>query len=512
MTVSSATRPLPLLTIDVDAEIARLTTGQILGSWQVPVELVRRAEGAGARRIEVALARGAMSVTDDGGPIPHAALEQLAHLAHELGTAEGRHAAATTLERNHPALLLLAGAWVSGATVESGDARLRLRRDGPASLESLSKTPSSPTRIRVHGSFERGRAAEALRGACRFTKALVLLDQRPLPRGFGEVIATGALKPPLAGRLALRDSGDGSGVWLLSQGVVTAHVTLAAAPPFDAALRLEGGRSAPASLRARLEPLVDELAQQAFALAREVAAQGADLPPLQQDRLARGLLSAARQQRALGAIMGLPIIPALREGRHLRLSLGELTRHRGRWPAILPHEDPTDLLPTSTPVLVLGTELRTALAGLMRMQFDLPPRRPQRPGVSEMASSLADSLRGLIASGMRLAWARIVPEARLDPAERALRRALAAALQGDGIVDDVVLCEGRSAPHIAGRLLRLGRRHRDVAAAAARLARDPDWAYPALLALAPRIGTAATPFRRAWLTGESPPAIVTPRR
>src|SRR6185436_4688851 len=107
------------LTIDVAAELQRLAFATLEGPWQVPAELVRRSVAAGARRIEVTLARNRVTVRDDGRPLPAECQRDLDVLLDPQAPGPGRHRALLALE-THTSLLSIAALAPTHVRVTSG--------------------------------------------------------------------------------------------------------------------------------------------------------------------------------------------------------------------------------------------------------------------------------------------------------------------------------------------------------------------------------------------------------
>src|SRR5262249_26553473 len=80
----------------------------------------------------------------------------------------------------------------------------------------------------------------------------VVLAGEDVLRDFGETLAEAALDGPVAGRIALPREGSLALLWLLVDGVVTAHLTLPSAPPFAAVMEMRprvGPGASPSAVR-----------------------------------------------------------------------------------------------------------------------------------------------------------------------------------------------------------------------------------------------------------------------
>src|SRR5690606_12682367 len=88
------------------------------------------------------------------------------------------------------------------------------------------------------GAIDRGRAVDWLTKAGRFADVPVVIDGKPIRGGFDRVVTQAPLRAPLVGRVAIPLDGDGAHVWLLEHGLISGHLTIPDAPPFEAAVEL----------------------------------------------------------------------------------------------------------------------------------------------------------------------------------------------------------------------------------------------------------------------------------
>jgi hypothetical protein len=453
-----------LLTIDVAAELRKLTGATLEGPWQVPAELVRRALLAGARRVSVELGRR-LVVRDDGEPLAPARQRQLQTLLDEQSPAAERHQALVDLE-DDPGLLAVAAVRPAAVRFEGGR--------------------SGGTAVVVEGArLDDDAARRWLQTCARFAPVEVVVDGAVVARGFGDSIREAPLEAPLDGRLALVAGDEAARLWLLSGGVVTAHLTLPDAPAFEAAIEMRGwtARRSPAALREAVQPHLAALADQAVRLLLQAASGERHEERHRHIRLQ--LLAAARQGVRAEEILAAPLYrtletPAARAGG--RVSLRDLEGGRPL-PCLDPSDDPASFLLPPGPVLVVDAEERGRLARLLGARFrPLTPRRMDRGLGARWRRALsrgAESAREAAARVRHPGSGRIVADAALAADERRLLRALREAVPGIRLT----LTDGGGRPRRVEGGLGIPRRNPDVVRAAALVARDPSWAYPAALAL-----------------------------
>jgi hypothetical protein len=453
-----------LLTIDVAAELRKLTGATLEGAWQVPAELVRRALLAGARRITVELGRP-LVVADDGEPVARARPRQLQTLLDERSSAADRHQALVDLE-DDPGLLAVAAARPTAVRLEEGH--------------------SGGTKVVVEGArLDDDAARRWLQTCARFAPAEVRVDGTVVTRGFGDTLLESRLDAPLDGRLALIPGGEMAHLWLLRGGVVTAHLTLPDAPAFEAAIEMDRWVSSrsPAALREAIQPHLAALTDQAVRLLLRAASRERDEERHRHVRLQ--LLAAARHGVRADEIFAAPLYRTL-EGTVARAggraSLHDLAGGRPL-PCLDPSDDPATFLLPPGPVLVVDAEERGRLARLLGARFrPLTPRRMDRGFGARWRRALsrgAEAAREVASRVRHPGSGRIVSEAALAADERRLLRALREARPGTRLA----FTDGGGRPRRVEGGLGLPRRHPDVTRAAALVARDPSWAYPAALAL-----------------------------
>lgn len=508
-----------LLTIDIAAELRKLTTAQLQGPWQLPAELVRRAIAAGARSVDVELPRGGLRVRDDGAPIERAHLVALSELLDPGAPAERRHRALLALEAaGSLALLALPALGPSRVEVTTrGDGlllRLECAGQGRCRLhEETDPSRGRGTSLVLHGAeFDATRARGYLADVGRFAPGTVRVDGAPLEAGMRGYLAGCELSLPqhrLRGHVLLGHRGEQARVWLLVHGIVSTHVGVARSPCFDAVVELGDKIAAgelavtatAADLREALAPALEGLVDAGVRLMLSVGAKVANLPPAGQARVLHLLLQAIRARRRVQEAIDLPIVPALvgrGERRFLPLSaLDGLARREAAF-VLDPAQDPEQFALPDGPVLLLGTAERGMLAELLHLRFRPPPPRgdDRLPLAVSVRRGVVRLWQGLRGAG------RPLPESALSAAERRFLAAMrAAARGGTRAPEQIELCAGRAAARVAGQppTLFLGREHPDVRAAIAAAETGEVWLYPACLALFAGRALPGTAARATWV-------------
>ena len=454
-----------LLTIDVEAALRKLATATLEGTWQAPAELVRRAVRAGAARVWVRLGRRRVFVRDDGASLAPGLRRRLDVLLDARRPATVRHEALVALEE-HPALLAVAALRPVRARIETG-------REKGTSID-----------LDVRD-LDVEAARRWLRVSTRFAEAEIVVDGASLPRGFAEALVEVPLEPALSGRLAVTPGLDAAQVWLLSAGVVSAHVTLPDAPVFEAAVETAplAGSPTPAAHREAIAPYLESLADQAAGAMLALADR--DLTDEQRRFVRVQLLRTAAKGRRRDDVLRAPLYPVVigpdaREAR--RVSLLDLGREVPL-PCLEPDADASVFVLPPGPVAVLDAEERSLLA--RRLGWRFRPVRPRRfrPGLRlywrRSLVRIRDRIRGATARALHPGLGRPLPESALRAPERALLQALRAALPGA----EITLTGGAAAPRRVGGAWRLPRRHPETAAAARLVAREPAWAHAVVLGL-----------------------------
>ena len=455
-----------LLSIDVAAELRKLSGLALEGPWQVPSVLVRWAVARGARRAEVTLRRRSWRISTDALPAPeHVTL--LRTILDARCAALERHAAFVALERSTSRELACLASCRRGAlSVSRGGSkedRTISWRPGSAVARQRALPSSAGTSFDLPGApSHRAQAADWVRDVARFADIEVTVDGAPVPRGFRETLGTRALAPPLAGRASLSPGEDGARVWLLHRGAAVARLTLAEAPASEVALELGGAGCgpAPAALREAALPLTDNLIDQIVDLLIARGRRLGSLPAAEQIVLRRQLLRAAVFRRARSQISDLRIIPALEgSARELRLfSLAELEEtaaERGSLGFISPGDGVAGLVAGSAPLVVLDAVERARLARRTGLRLVPPPRQAPLPLTERLARRLHRSWRSVRAwlNGRRPATtARSFSRVAVRRLEEAFRGAIRC--HGGPRIQSVRLVRGAGPASVsAGRVL-----------------------------------------------------------
>lgn len=452
-----STTPAGLLTIDVDEELRKLSSGGLAGAWEVPTELVRWACARGASRVSVELGRHELRWAVPDAELDPPALEAVAALLDVAAPGERRHAALLFLEPT-PAcawigLLALAA---RSARLECGGRWLTWGRQRAVASGASARRPG--TLLEVRAAADLSAAAGWLRSAARFATPRIVLDGLPLERGFEAALAEAELPPPLSGRVALLPGNRSARLLLTLDGVLAAHLTLPEAPPFEAVVAADGWAPAAGSraalregVRRHLPLVVDAALDLMLRAVRELPlgprAAGADLRA--------ALLQAARRRLRLGTVLSVPVLDAWRDGRWARVSLleaGQLARSQGGWlEAVAPGDDPAGSLARG-PLLALDAEERARLAELLGVRFALPPRRSRsRP---RRLRERWRALTGACARWISRATAGpLVSPAGLTAAEGDLLATLEHGLQSLQPAVSLTLrpCRGGGRPFLGGR-------------------------------------------------------------
>jgi hypothetical protein len=464
-----------LLAIDVDAEIAKITESRFGDAFEAPAALVRRALIAGARRVDVHLQRGRITVIDDGPAMEPADLERLDTVLDTRAPSPVRHAALVALENARLVDLLC-------ARIVRPRRRSIVREDGR-------------TRIALEGArYDRRAAADWLRTVAIHASADVRLDGAPLDAGFADPLATAALPPPLSGRVALVPGAESARIHVLGGGLVAGHLSLTGSLPFEAAIAPgdTSDEADAAALRRALLPHLDAVTVAARALLVETATRAPSLPRREALALAHLVLRAIRDDGRSGVLRGLKVLPArIDGGRHLTWlsldSVAGLAGPSGQVAALDPGEPHARYALGAEPVLLLDAAARALAASKTNLAFVPPPlRRTNASAGDRMRAALAALGRILRAASDRLRHPLApVPlgDEALDPRTRRVLALLRDALVPAADLDAVRLCRGDGPIRESRRRLHLPEGNPTVVAALRVLAEDPTWLHPAAVAL-----------------------------
>ncbi len=478
-----------ILSIDVTRELETLCEAQLRGAWQVPAELVRVALRFGADRVSVRGKGRGFVVAWAGSTFDDADLANLRTAVDPQHPPRDRQRAIAALERAGLEELLWASALRRARLSitlwdDSRRTRLEVRSRGRSRLSNngaIDRTSGVEIEWRCAG-LERRRALKWLALALRFSKAEVVVDGRPLSRGFSGGLYHLRLEQPMPCWIGLTRVGEEPALWLLRDGVVSTRASVAGYPPFEAAVELRAlvapGASG-ADLRRAVAPFVPELVDRAVWMMAEVSNRLTEMAPSDRERILVLLLRAAQRGLRMREIRRIPLVPNAAGHRLAVDEIEALAANRNRLLAALDPEDARrESLVDPRATLVASSEVRGLLSELAGVRFQAPSRRVRgmwRRTVDGLRTAVDGSRRGV--RGL-IARREVSPD-KLEPLEAGLLAAVRTAMAPLA----VTLCEGR---------LRVGRRpdsvilHRAdpiVGIAANLLANDPAWLYPALVAL-----------------------------
>lgn len=495
-----------LLTIDVAAEVRKLSQAQLEGNWQIPSELARRALAAGATRVAVRVARGAFEVEDDGAPIGADLLASLALVLDRASAPAARHGALIALERAGALALLAIGGL--------GGARLRVKVAGASGTIAFDAAAGGAvergsgraggTRIEVLSpDLDAARTRVSLAASCRFAPVAITVDGRPLPRGFADSVLDAGIAAPLPGRVSLpRADAQNATVWLLVNGVVAAHLSSPGVAPHEAAVEagalLPGADRSASALREAVEPLLPALAGAAAAELLREAARG-PVPAASRAPLRRLVLEVARtHDNALAPARALRAFTTVdARGDALDASLDELESAMrtggGSVLALFPSQDPRGFLFEGRAWILDATE-RARLAKVFAIAFRPPPPRPRSGGFGARVRAMLAGARRL-ASGVAwtLTFAKPIAEKDLTEAEQNL----ITAMKDAGV--SARFLAGSGFARVSGGILHLPRANVVVRDAVHAVANNRASTYPALLALAEGRVVPSINVRAEWI-------------
>lgn len=290
--------------------------------------------------------------------------------------------------------------------------------------------------------------------------------------------------------MALTRKAEAPRVWLTRFGILAAHFTAARGPGIELVLEVGrelGPQSTAADMRERgeadLRPAMRQLGERLAWLCEQARS------PSDRRRLSELALECASSGGDARKLSTLPLFDRrTAEGNLLPWSLLELraTLEEGSGTrsclALRPDDEAADF-DLSTPVVVLDDRLRATLAKQLGIDFRPPPA--QEVTESRLSAwsrrwrsfwiNAAEPLRR-----SRLAKRQIAEE-QLSHHEASLLSAIRCELP---VEVSVRLCFGDFEPQASERALWIARDHPLVRAGAIACARDPNWIYPTLLALA----------------------------
>ena len=450
-----------LLTIDVSAELRKLSRAQLQGAWQLPAELVRRAIRSRARNVQVTIGRQVV-VVDDGAGLSPSLLGDTAVLLDSRRPTQERHGALVRLEEaGELAMLSLLGLdQLRDLRISSGflasPCTLEFREKVGAVVRPGSDCAAGARITLQAGGLDARQAARWLTEVARFAPAAVVINGEKVPDAWEKkALLVVPLSAPLAGRVALMAEGETAHAHLLSDGLVSAQVTVPGAPSFEAAVEMgrPPGDLSAARLRDALTAHVPELVHQAAGLVAQAGSALASWPEEHRARVGRMILQAARGKLRPDEVERVPAFRAVTSAGPRLVDLRALRRASRSVEgavllALLPQQRPDKYLLGEDLVLVADEAERSLLSDLLAVRFAPPSRRQSGP-------SLAGLLRRLLSTAARSAttiWDLLrhplrpqpIPDAALPLEDRqflvALRQHLAA--QPADLPRAVVMCQG----------------------------------------------------------------------
>ena len=512
-----------LLRIDVEAELRKVTRGQLLGPWQAPAELVRRAIRAGATKVDLRFTGRRLEILDDGAPISATVLSHLAQLL-DRRNASRRHAGLNGLEANdEAALLCLAGLHITRLAIATSDGSTRtsLIYDGrKVTLERAAWREGQGTHFRlVARECASRRARNWLEQSCAFSPAAVRIDGRRIASPFADALFAAPIDDPLPGNIAFTREGDIARAWLLVHGVVVTHVHITPSPPFDAAIELSGlagSNTSAADLRALLEPRLRKLVGRALVYLTGLARRASKLQAALLSRTTEILLHTAANHGGLASIEDLPLFPIISSDGEIAWHdldrLRSLARDSGgRLFAADPHAAPRGF---DAPCLLVSERARQLLAELLHVRLEQPRPKNYRGGRIARLRLWIASTASHAWLGFRRAVGR-APHALPSQALTASERNLLAALvqqRADATRLQIALCEGDGPIRSDKTRLWLPRANAEVKRAVTLFARDPAWLYPISMGLLGEHCSLMPTDRQHWWQLATPSTQLTPNR
>ncbi len=481
-----------LLTIDVEAALAKVSMGRLRSAAQVPLALVRVMAAAEPGRVRVGLRRNRIEVEHDGVPPGPEVLEQLEVLLDRDQDDLERHLALERLEEM--SMLDLLVAFFGGARMvilQAGPpTNLRLVARPGGKVAGIRQAAGAGTSLVVNGNAgQTSEQAAELEEHLRFAHFRVELNGRRIDRGLhleDALMQRSFEQGEFAGLVGLPRAGLAARTRVVVHGVMVRQVW--DSPPsgavWDAVVRC------PADGQARALALVSE---QVAGLYRRVSEGYGELSDADRARVELLLFRLADHGASAAVVAGVPMFRTVEGDRVCaaelrRAALGRVVR------AIGPEASP-GRYEIDGPVFVLHERQREFVERHLGLLVREPGRRPTPRGrlqawLGDLTERAGRAVRRLV---RRLMATREVPPERLDPEEAGFGRALQEALD-DGLVPDrrgarvrfirAGLVDWRWMDGADGKpRLLLGRANGRVRAMVHAFAAQPAALYPALMLL-----------------------------
>ena len=506
-----------LLTVDVDAELRKVTSAQLQGPWQIATELIRIAIRGGAHSISVNCRRRCLEIQAQGFALDQHSIHLLAKLIDENFPIHQRHQALVELERNEKfALLALAGLDTQRIEIYSSSGegiQLRVCEKSNVTVQAATSRLERLTSFTINfRKIQNSKIEWTIRESCRFCQIPIQFNGRPIEQGLSDVIIETSLQDPFAGILGIPYKGESSRIWLLQNGVVTTHVTLPHVPWFVAAVALEEQKSVSISgveLRESLQNKLSLLIEQSFHTLLSLGKRIAELPHEHILRILRFLLVAATQLDRINDIESLPIFPAIdRSGATHWFSLQQI-RKRFEFDSqdrtlvsITPNCRILDYNITDI-AFVLDEPVRTILFQGLQIRCQAPTKRHRTfffggPSLSAMFRKFSNvvnrTIRGIVAEWMTSS-STVLADNELLPEERRFTAALQRQMMHR---HQIIWIEGDRPPRVGIWRICLSRNNPLVQTGIRAYMRDPSWIYPASIAITQEL-TGGVDARSRWL-------------
>jgi hypothetical protein len=215
---------LPVLSVDVDAQLRKLPARRFQRPEHYLVEWIRGALARGATKIDIATAARFVTVEDDGRPVDLALLDDLCKALDHDRDDVGRRAGLERFEQGN-GLSVLAALAPDEARVEleSGEGKARHRWHLSIGRKPFA-APSqgdAGTRLQVRRRGGAKRERKAVEEYVRFARAQVTLNGKPLHSGAPvDALAYARIsEDDLVGHIWIPASGDTCRLWSTSHGV-----------------------------------------------------------------------------------------------------------------------------------------------------------------------------------------------------------------------------------------------------------------------------------------------------
>lgn len=224
---------LPVLSVDVDAQLRKLPARRFQRPEHYLVEWVRGALARGASNVDIVTGPRSVTVVDDGGAVGREILDDLCRaLDHDLDEAVRREGLERFEQGNGLTVLSALAPVDARVALETGEGEERKVWQlsiGRRPL-MLHRPDGAGTRLRLTRRGGARREQRAVEEYVRFARAEVRLNGKPLHSGApGDALAYGRVSDPqFSGHIWIPASGDTCRLWSTSHGVRQRQRVLAA--------------------------------------------------------------------------------------------------------------------------------------------------------------------------------------------------------------------------------------------------------------------------------------------